>query len=734
MTPLSERISHAVRALLGKAITSPRDWAGATVTTGESVSRGHHRNDLAAMMARGNGYPGIWASLNATVCASQNLRLYRAKGEPDVMSRSRKCSRKRLEHMRSGGGGAKIADWAERTGEVEEVVDHPVLDLLTFPNPFWSGSEMDRLGYWCREISGNWFEELVNENVKGLGLVPVARYPMWPQYVEIVCDDSGFITGYRYGRNSIREQVLSLDDVIHFRHEAGTHDPYLGRGPLHSVLAAVDLIAANMEHDIQFVTNGMRPDAVAYVPPETTDTQINAARSEIERTQRGMRNVGRWLFLRVIKLEIPSWSPKELQSLDKLKELQREVRNAMGVPESLADLNNANLASSTVGFDRQYLAATIRPRINAHAEALTLRLLPKFGIEPGEMWFCYDNPVPDDRDFLLRDSQIRTQYGLRTINEARSENGEVPIDGGDVLRYNGVPLDQVGQSVGLFGGLQVPPQFQADKARAHESELARHPAYHRIGCKCPWCHGTAHKDAGDRISELEARLSREFQRTLSRWFAALAGKPPTDPDRVNLSDQAESLRADLMGEFEKLVREGAMEAIRLQGGDPSAFSVVPESALRFLESYVIRLANAITAETEQRIRSVLLDGLRQGMTVAERSQAVAAALGREADYRSERIARTETATAMGAGRIEGYKALGYTGKRWLLAANACEFCRAAASEFGSRTIPIDEPFYRVGETIVGVDGGTLTLTWRDVQYPPLHPNDRCGVLPVREDA
>jgi len=50
-----------------------------------------------------------------------------------------------------------------------------------------------------------------------------------------------------------------------------------------------------------------------------------------------------------------------------------------------------------------------------------------------EKIFCeFDNPVPQDRDLILKEQIGRVKIGIMTINEARAEQGLEAIDGGDV--------------------------------------------------------------------------------------------------------------------------------------------------------------------------------------------------------------------------------------------------------------------------------------------------------------
>jgi hypothetical protein len=100
--------------------------------------------------------------------------------------------------------------------------------------------------------------------------------------------------------------------------------------------------------------------------------------------------------------------------------------------------------------------------------------------------------------------------------------------------------------------------------------------------------------------------------------------------------------------------------------------------------------------------------------------------------RAATIARTETARFFHLGQIDAWLETGAVEqKHFLMAFDACQFCQTAFFEFGEgigRSIPIDEPFYEEGETIIGMAGGVMTVGIET--YGTIHPNCRCDMMPV----
>ena len=63
---------------------------------------------------------------------------------------------------------------------------------------------------------------------------------------------------------------------------------------------------------------------------------------------------------------------------------------------------------------------------------------------------------------------------------------------------------------------------------------------------------------------------------------------------------------------------------------------------------------------------------------------------------------------------------------------ACEFCQEVAKQFNDKTVALNDPFFAKG-SVLTVGESTMKLDYTDVQGPPLHPNDRCDLVPVLED-
>lgn len=684
------------------------DWIPSTVRASD-VSPWGKTSDAAALMARARSHVLIYAALNARMCSAETLRLYRKAGKAS----SAKVKDKRRNKWLHGEGeckpGSKAVLWADAAGDVEEVTDHPVLSLRRKPNPFQRGAQFDFQGFMQWEITGKRFTHFDGESL----------YPMLSQYTRIVASDTEFISGYWYGRDQSDETFFDVDEVFYHRFMPHPSDPLDGMGPLHMVTMEADTYTQSTTAEYHSWENGARPDYVIGVDPNTGPDQIKKLRSEINSDFRGVRNRGKFIITTTSSVTPLAFTPKEMEYLAGKADLRGTLREAFGIPESLAKLNDANLASSLTGHV-QYQRMTLLPRLNADAEEWTETLLPAFGIEPGEMWFAYDNPVSEDRASLRQDVQVYVGKPVWTVNEARAEMGYDPIDGGDELADPAAASPFGPQPFNPTTNITVPPSMapKALECCDHDHKAAK-PIKRKHGVHGP-VFAAMRKDTAS-VAKIEGLVRS--------WFENLRETVKVNADgTVTLPAGASDELAKILGpSVDSYFSAGVVDGFaRVDAAFDPTFS---ERAREFLQNYTVRLAREITAETESNLRDTLTASLAEGESVDEAATRIGQALGDQSGYRAERIARTETTNAFVQGNRSAWQEAGVTHVRWMLAPNACPVCEALAAKFNEPQ-PIDSPFMKLGDTLKLADGSEFTASFKDVSGPPVHPACRCDLEPV----
>ena len=158
-------------------------------------------------------------------------------------------------------------------------------------------------------------------------------------------------------------------------------------------------------------------------------------------------------------------------------------------------------------------------------------------------------------------------------------------------------------------------------------------------------------------------------------------------------------------------------------GKPSEFVV--EATNRA----AIRMARSVSDSLAERVSNIIRIGIEETATGTD-----VIGLLEEAGFdenRAQTIARTESARAYTDGQNAAWEASGVVkGKTWLVSPYACEFCEAAAKQFGEKSVGVTDAFYERGAVLTAASGATMALDFDDTSGPPLHPNCRCSLLPV----
>lgn len=725
---------------------------GDTLKQSEQLAR-HYGNNPEAheLIARAFGEAAICARINAKICDSATLRLYRRAGAGGARKNTKGARVGGATHkaMQQGKYGRKLAEFTLGGAEMVEVVSHPALDLVRNPNWMFPGNEINLMGWTFRWLVGNSYEFASFQ-----GSMPTQLYPMYAQHVNIVADDEQGIEAYVYGRAETSWHPYSPNEVIHYKLWPSLRSPLYGVCPLHDVLPYVDQLRDSVILDIAMTKNGLRPDMLVNLPEGTPAPERE---SFVKRLKNRHRGVGRWneplVTMGETKVQQLTWAEKDAMSLPKREEASKIVRRAYGHDESQADSSDATYAAALMG-DARFLGQTIEPALQQDA-AQKVKILQWFGLDPDEYGFAYDPLVEKDEATFNERLRADWQAGIRTVNEVRVEMGleEIDDENANKLMVNGQPLgaqaqaDPFGGLLGSFGG-SAPKREQEERQSSNdepsppgsaesgdsEPETAKsgidvksilHTHESPLWRDCGECLQT--KDDDD-LRAYDAKL-RDAIRRMQGQVESVARDVVTDmqtealdalgngrtPNLAPIVEQSAPMFADVMTDIVRLGVTNILESGQFGGSVPDeAFQIAPERALRFLDTYSFELAGELADTTVKMTETAVRNGLEQGLSIAD----IAAEMEGFPEYRAEAIARTETNRAYNAGHREGARSVGVEEYRILTAPGVRKSHAAIAARGWT---PMDEPIVKAGETI---EGETFS---RDLFAPPLSVNCRCSL-------
>lgn len=453
--------------------TDRLDYMKATVPAWETPFTSVQRSkSFSALMSRFNGWVYASAQIIARACSAQPIKLYSLQPQSGMKSKSLYPTQQ-LNHHKSaflrGRLESKPSTFVQRKavqGEMVEVFNHPILELLDNPSPEMDGYTLAVQRFLNLQITGNaYLHPIISET---LG-IPVELWNMQSDLVTIVPDgEMDLVDHYTYGR---------LPNVVEFRKDEVLHqkqpnpsDPFYGRGWVSACIPAIDLLDSMDDYEQNVLDNQARPDWAIMVKEHLTDSQYQRLMQQVERQLGGNNNRSKpFIFEGGTDGKPMSFSPQDLAFASGEARKVEVISAISGVPVTMLKANDPNLASAREG-SLGFLRNTVRPYLTLDEAFLNRQLLPLFGQFAGDLFLAYDDPVAEDKQMQATIDATDAGAGIRTRNEIRSDRGLEPVEGGDELLVpaGSVPIDvaieQARNPQPMFGTFATEPtELKADK-------------------------------------------------------------------------------------------------------------------------------------------------------------------------------------------------------------------------------------------------------------------------------
>ncbi len=689
------------------------------------------KKDHKSLMERYAGWAYICASRNAASIAAVPLKLYaaRATGEQKA-GRGFKRIGKPVEkatfrYLQKTHPRHKALQLAE---EVEEIVEHPVLDLLQNVNPKDNRFDAIELTSTFLDVVGNayWYVP-----VNALG-IPQEFWTLQPQLTFVVPDETRIIKGYLYGLDPKTQKAFDPSEIVHFR-MPNPHSQFYGLGCIEATLFAVDRYHAMDEYEQSLNENMGVPSLwVNYKTGQLDEKKRQELEQAWNNRFKGTKRAGK-VAVTDTEYDIKTLgiAPREMGFSEGRRWTRLEIADAFGVPLALLDTENVNLANAQTAL-YQYMKFTIMPRLKRIEEKLNERLIPYYN-EP-RLMLAFDNPVPSDQEYQLREDQAYLASGVVTINEVRQRLGKDPVEWGDE------PNRPV-----------ATPSPDGDMGEGDEDESPEKEPKKAIVAAIG-------KAAGEGtvapLTKNQAKLAKNLravfvmqEASVEKWLSehrTLFGvkSKAALPERI-FGDEWDGVvvkmtheqvghefKAGTLKGVRSLSKRGkaiqkAKAKPRLDVNVPDLWVNRPEMA-NYVRQHTMKFAKAINQKTHDDLRDILADGIDAGIPIDDIHDQIGDLFKTYEEYRAERISRTETARAFVGGERQAYRDSGVVEKlRWLASGDACEFCLS----INGKIVGVAGDFFKKGDTITLPSGNTMNLDYSDVEGPPLHCNCRCDLIP-----
>lgn len=450
----------APQALLGT------QWSG---TSAIDVYRRHRNPTPNELLAELKGTAWSCASINASICATYPPSLYviTQHNQPRPRCGTAPVSRKTLERLQARQWLRPRLKGAAR---IEEVTDHPLLDLLHLPTaPLNTMGPFDlwELTTLYQEVHGCAYWYLERDSLLD---VPIRIWILPSQNVTPMRDPSSqnLIDSFRY-RTMGREQRFAPEDIIHFRYP-DPRDPYTGGlSPLRACFEQVSLTSDFAAFRQAKFDNHAIPDAL--ISPEEVIGEEERDRLETQWNAKLRRGgAGRVIVAESrMKVDVLQHSLGDLALLADVKATAEQICNAFHVPVAFmtTQTNLANLQASQA----QHMEQAICPRLERRDEKLNSTLVPLFD-PTGRLFLASEDPVPVDQNAALQQQRQDLDCGVLSINEMRAGRGLPPVAWGEVpwLPQHLLPVDVPRQQPGQQGSPTPSSNYAAAPAQEEDNQ------------------------------------------------------------------------------------------------------------------------------------------------------------------------------------------------------------------------------------------------------------------------
>ncbi|MDW4496821.1 phage portal protein [Sulfitobacter sp. D35] len=265
---------------------------------------------------------------------------------------------------------------------------HPMLDLVTRPNPMQGRAELLEALYAQLLLSGNGYVEAVTDGEA----FPVELHVLRSDRMSVVPGVDGWPIAYEYAVGGRKHRFDASGAVLPICHIRNFHpqDDHYGFSPLQSAAMALDVHNAASRWSKALLDNAARPSgAIVYRGAEGQGSmstgQYERLVSEMESHHQGARNAGRPMLLEGgLDWKPMGFSPSDMEFQKTKEAAAREIALAFGVPPMLLGIQGDATYANYQEAHRAFYRLTVLPLATRVTAALA-HWLSAFGGAPVEL-------------------------------------------------------------------------------------------------------------------------------------------------------------------------------------------------------------------------------------------------------------------------------------------------------------------------------------------------------------
>ena len=617
--------------------------------------------------------------------------------------------------------------------KVEELFNHPLLDLLASVNPSTTKFQLLQLTQAYKELLGDayWYKARGEETGAVLEL-----YPLRPDWVTIQTDKEGVIINYKYRINNGQTTDFDPKNIIHFK-QLNPQSFLYGSPTVKSAMATIESSVYATRWNRNFFKNQAIPATLVITKTKMTEKGKSEFRKRWEDKYQGTANAHKLGFLDgEIRIENLMASIKDMDFPNLTKSTKEDILSAFGVPKAILGIEGMNRAEAEA-LIYTFLSETIEPKIQDITESLNMFLVPEFG---SDLYLGFVDPTPENREGTTKEYESGLKNNWLLINEVRDKEGLAPIDGGwdFYLPLSMIPVGSEREEVKMIKvGGTTEKKYKAAKLKREQDELkkkvltgkkalklrmelkdvliksvrGRTPQPMSKEQKLKWWeeHNAVLKSDITLFRVFTRRLLKNQESRIKDGVESIIESRNIKkvPNLVNWDIENRIFFEMSVPVFTDITKRRGKRAADLIG---TRFELT-EGVVKEINKKAMVFAEEVNSTTKKKLRKALGEGVSAGEGIPQLSDRVEDVFKDRTKYEAERIARTEVSSVSNSAEVEAYKQSGVIEKKeWLAEPDACPICAALSGEI----VKVNKTFS---------DG---------LSAPPAHPNCRCAILPVIE--
>jgi HK97 family phage portal protein len=662
----------------------------------------------AQLIAKIRGWSWTCIDRNAKACAQVPLRLYTTKSVKTTKGlKTNQLSKERHAFLHT-----KLAERVGTADQLEEVTDHPIIDLLRQVNPNNNAFDLKEITVKYLEAIGvdYWWLQ------RGMGGEILNIWPLQSQFVKVkLSKNEKRIASYEY-KVGQHTSNYNPKDIIHFKYTSMTC-PLKGDSPTKAGEQSIDLNEAMNQYEIANFKNGGNPSMVMEMPVDSTLQPAEKKRilANHKSNTGGVKNTGN-LFIASGGAKVHEYGhkPKDMGFVQGRKTTLEETCGVYGVPLTFVvptEISRDNLRSSI----KLWMQFTINPKLTMIEQKLNEQFTRNWG---EDLFLLFDDAIPVDGEQRLKEIEtlIRTKYS--SVNEERAKDGVDPAPWGDEpVEPKPIEVEEVDEP--------KPEPKKVVKREGQTNDLPEPDFMPRVFVAAMI--RTFKAMEADIIKGLR-NYGKPKAIEDDAADAAFAGSVDDIVSSVyNQTKWGERISRDAAPFVRGLLDIGLVEAMELVKPD-AIVNVSSPAVLRSLDTRLELIkSTATTSETE--LRASISESIGLGESRSQTIKRVREQFDTRA--KADRVVRTETIWAHNEGTTLAWEQSGVvTAVKWDTVADdrRCKWCRS----MHNKTMSLGSNFFDKGESLT-VDDSTLKFGYESIKHPPLHPNCRCQLIPIISD-